>query len=882
MTLFGGLHKKRQTKKITLLGTASFIVLTTLVSLFPSRVALAASINGTWKSDTVIESAGPYAETVSYTHQSNGKIPGSNTTYQRFGYTDGGGCVSYIYFGATTDLKTAKTANFYRQRAIIKGSCTKVDSGTVKLTNTQVSPNTTANPLNTTSQGVGAGTNSPIDNTGTGTKGTNNKTDPDSCNASTSLVSWFLCPIYDGFANLSDALLGVIQNFLRTNPIDTTNSKDNAVYKVWSNFRIYGDIFLIIALLVVVFGQSIGGGLVDAYTAKKVLPRLLVAAILINLSIYIVALLVDITNVIGQSIGGLITAPLNGVSLSPSGWKLAIFAVAPAGAAAVAGGIAAFLAGGAALGSAAVAFMPFLLLFVIIPALLAIILLFIVLVLRKAIIIALVLISPIAFALYALPNTEQYFRKWWKLLFDMLMVYPVVMIVFGVADLLAYTVIMANGEASYWAYFIAFLLQFLPLLMVPYAIKLASGTLGQVQDMLTERRKRGMEAVKGNVNDPWSRRNRAKRRASNGMLSVREKLAYDAIDRQKEGTSVGGFRGRMNRRFNGAVAGIAGMGNYQEQRSRRNAEAAEMLKGQVATGDDSTVRALFASKGADGKWRGTGGREYSEYEVNEAKKLYGNNPSLYQAALTYELGKAANDTELNNTMRQHQALMNDPSFTAAGLGRGGIWAGAKYSMQGTRRELKHTSELDSGTGWVRDSQGHSQEIAETVGTYPLGNMRTSTIDALTDDYNGAKEYQQVAAIAQDSTRSEAEVKAAQARLAEFHSKDGAKIGDSEVRVKFTDADAAQRTIDNAVATAKTLDSRRQLSGRIVEQEGDEAPGVQSGAAGKVEERLSQFVDTVRKGGDLPTRTPPPPTAGTGGQGGGGIVIPPSGYTGSQG
>ncbi len=34
--------------------------------------------------------------------------------------------------------------------------------------------------------------------------------------------------------------------------------------------------------------------LIDAYTVKKVLPRLLAAAILINLSIYIVALLVDL------------------------------------------------------------------------------------------------------------------------------------------------------------------------------------------------------------------------------------------------------------------------------------------------------------------------------------------------------------------------------------------------------------------------------------------------------------------------------------------------------------------------------------------------------------------------------------------------------------
>ena len=185
-------------------------------------------------------------------------------------------------------------------------------------------------------------------------------------------------------------------------------------------------------------------------------------------------------------------------------------------------------------------------------------------------------------------------------------------------------------------------------------------------------------------------------------------------------------------------------------------------------------------------------------------------------------------------------------------------------MQGTRRELEHTSETGN-KGWVRTAESHTQEIAETVGTYPLGNMRVSTIEALTDDYTAAKEYQAALAIAQDTSRPPAEIKAAKDRLAEFRSDEGAKITrrdengnevERTVAVRFKEPEDAQKTIDNAVATAKTLDSRRQLSGRIVEQEGDEAPGVQSGAAGKVEEKLSQFVATVRQRGDLPSGPPP--------------------------
>ena len=65
---------------------------------------------------------------------------------------------------------------------------------------------------------------------------------------------------------------------------------------------------------------------------------------------------------------------------------------------------------------------------------------------------------------------------------------------------------MANSQ-----YLIAFFLQFLPLLMIPYAFKLAGGVLGRVHDVANGFGKRGLEGIKGNVNDPFSMRNRAKR-----------------------------------------------------------------------------------------------------------------------------------------------------------------------------------------------------------------------------------------------------------------------------------------------------------------------------------------------------------------------------------
>src|SRR3990167_5858184 len=49
--------------------------------------------------------------------------------------------------------------------------------------------------------------------------------------------------------------------------------------------------------------------MLDAYTVRKAVPRILLAVIGINLSIYLCIAAIDITNVIGRGLGDLLTAP---------------------------------------------------------------------------------------------------------------------------------------------------------------------------------------------------------------------------------------------------------------------------------------------------------------------------------------------------------------------------------------------------------------------------------------------------------------------------------------------------------------------------------------------------------------------------------------------
>lgn len=558
-------------------------------------------------------------------------------------------------------------------------------------------------------------------------------------------LNWIICPVFNTVANFCDWMFEyLVQPFLRTSPIST--DPNDPSYKIWSQFRILGNIFLIIALLVIVFGQSIGGGLVDAYTAKKVLPRLLAAAILINLSIYIVAFLVDITNIIGGGLGALLTAPLNGAgafNINPS--------FVSAGKVVGATGIAAGL-GLIAVGLAGIPSVSFIMLFLVMPAALALLAAFVTLILRKAIILALVLVSPVAFALYCLPNTEKYFRKWWDLLIKTLLVYPIVIGFFAIADILSVTIINANGSGSGLALLISFLLQFLPLVFIPYAFKIAGGIVGGVYSTLSGSSGKLQEAIKGNANDPNSARNRA-RYGTRSKINAGRERRVDAYSNLAKSADLGSRRGRLQKRFAMGAAAIAGSGNLQAERAKYNKEQDDIAAAQYSYGNDASVRALWAKKGSNGKYYSTyrgpeynhgtfeeadaagdykGYKEVSPIDVAKAESLVGGDMSRFQAYAKYEMGKAAQDGQLEAFESRFIEMNNGAKYSTGEAN--GIWGGVKFSHQNARKERKYKSIIGT-KGKLKfgrtDHAGLSNELVDTMRKGDFSGFRSSTgIEAL--------------------------------------------------------------------------------------------------------------------------------------------------------
>lgn len=341
------------------------------------------------------------------------------------------------------------------------------------------------------------------------------------CETSGTALPWLICPLITGLSGASKGIYDtLIQPLLNVPPINI--SPQNAIYQVWSNFRIYGDVVLVVTLLVMVFGEAIGGGLVSAYTVKKVLPRLLVAAILLNLSIYLVAMAVDITNIIGKDIGQLIELPFAHVQVMLNGTtKETISGAAKFGGAlsVILGGLVVLAGVGAIF---ALGFMPLFLLIVLLPVLLAFIAILVTLVIRQALIVLLVFVSPIAFALYCLPNTEKYFKQWWSLLAKTLMVYPIISVIFAMSTVSAITVYEASTTSSspvsaVIGSLLAILGAVIPLFLIPFSFKISGGVLGSIYGLANNLGKKAHEKIKGNPNDPDSLANRLKRRSAANM-----------------------------------------------------------------------------------------------------------------------------------------------------------------------------------------------------------------------------------------------------------------------------------------------------------------------------------------------------------------------------
>ena len=284
-----------------------------------------------------------------------------------------------------------------------------------------------------------------------------------SCSGDLGSLGWLICPSMSLGGKLADAGYSSVSMFLDISPdIFNDNPELGGAKQAWNFFRDIANVVFVLLFLWVIFSQISNVG-VSNYGIKKILPKLILGAILINLSFYICQLAVDLSNILGYALKGV----LEGASLN---------AEAP-GVGGLGGGFVAVLTG--ALGLVGAPLFAFLTVSVpmLIWTLLSIGVALLILVFRQAAVILLIAISPIAFAAWLLPNTESLFKKWVSAFKGLLVVFPVVSLMYGSGKLAG--AVLSNSSGGIMQ-FVAMCAPIVPLIATPFVIKSSLNSLGSL------------------------------------------------------------------------------------------------------------------------------------------------------------------------------------------------------------------------------------------------------------------------------------------------------------------------------------------------------------------------------------------------------------------
>ena len=289
----------------------------------------------------------------------------------------------------------------------------------------------------------------------------------ETCNISG--IGWIVCPVAAFIGTVTDAVYALVENMLVFNVPDPFGN--NPLFQIWGNVRNIANIVFVLAFFAVIFSQATSMG-ISAYGIRKMLPRIIMAAILVNLSYYLCIFLVDISNIIGAGLDGIIMSalPPSKTTSGEIGWSTVITSALAVGLGAGAVAVGA----GPAILSAALTFA--------IAALLAILVALLILVARQAILIMLIVLSPLAFAAYILPNTEDIFNKWRKMFTTMLVFYPLVAILFSGSKVASSIMQQAAppGMAGALVEVFSLAVMAFPLFGTPFLLKFSGGLLGRI------------------------------------------------------------------------------------------------------------------------------------------------------------------------------------------------------------------------------------------------------------------------------------------------------------------------------------------------------------------------------------------------------------------
>lgn len=528
-------------------------------------------------------------------------------------------------------------------------------------------------------------------------------------------LGYITCPLIDitsGTIKFIAAFLDVIFNFQALS--------NDAMRSAWGVFVNLANIMIGIAFLIIIMSQATSMG-ISSYGIKRTLPRIVAAVILINMSFYVCAFAIDVSNVLGHNMMSFVSSLSEGIESPPTSSSESseeqsscskvggVIGGAIGGIVGTVGGPAGSVVGaaggaffgnkvGCTIGLIAGGLMGGITIITVIIAvgLVAIFIAFIttlaLAIIRYVLLIFLVVLAPLAFAAWVLPNTEKFFQKWWGMFSKLLMIYPAVMFMFGASMFAADIVgsVLGNGEfikdlfpesgaitadavKAVWAVVQLFIIA-MPLFFIPAMFKGMDSITGGIAGKIMNAQRRVGNAAKSGAKSglkagakkaaPYAkaaglmaldkagqgngrlgsfiRRTRAKDRAIKQALAARKAGAQDEIS--EEATKVGMNSPRLRSlggdRYDRYIGSEAAAGEKKKVEATiaaaTSSGAADDLKG-IASAFESAVRS-GDSVGikANAHILANGGAKGKDYLAEKLRSLDGQ-------TLSHDTGTALND-----------------------------------------------------------------------------------------------------------------------------------------------------------------------------------------------------------------------------------------------
>lgn len=358
---------------------------------------------------------------------------------------------------------------------------------------------------------------------------------PDCYSGIATAFAWIICPT-----------LGIIDNFLewaeRTviGYLDVDVGSGEQVEQLrssWAIFARLASIILVLVALTMVISTAMGFGVFDAYTVKKVLPRLVIATIAIWLSFSLILTYIDIMNVVGRGVGELMLAPFGD---GASDFSLQNIAGAAAGDTDVVteGLFTAIAAGTIAIGIAGIGGV-FGLMSLAIAAVLGFVVAVVVLTLRQMIIILLLILAPLGIVAWILPNTQKIWKIWFETLNKLLLMFPMIVALLAAGKIFAY-LFTQSGQDGVLSFVVPLLAYILPFFLMVTLFKASGTAFGKISGAVGN----GGKGLTGRMRAPLDN-------ASKQNKAFKDQMGKERLGRQAGQTGIVGRYGRTRMRIQG-------------------------------------------------------------------------------------------------------------------------------------------------------------------------------------------------------------------------------------------------------------------------------------------------------------------------------------------